>query len=239
MTAVCPHCGGRSDDSLLCTSCTDTLRTDLRGNAVHMGIAELVDNLHVAQAKLARGSDSGHAGPARERMALNLGAMDEVRNLEFYLGSWARDLTSDVWRPGDTRERYAAVQCADILLEHLGDIRRHGAVEELVDEITKAVHKARNFLDVEPFTRFPVGPCPEECDRTVFAVCPAEGSTRPALMACYLMAQTENRPDLAAGFAHSWTSVQFFRTGKRIREKMDTQQRQARINRAVYGEGAA
>lgn len=220
-TAVCPCCSAVQPDSLLCTSCTDRFRTDLRGNAVHMGVAELVDNLHVAQAKLARGGDSGKPGPAHERMSLNVGAMDEVRNLEFYLGTWARDLTSDQWRPGDTRRRYVAVQCADILLEHMPDIRRHGAVEELVDEITKAIHKARNFLDVEPFTRFPVGPCPEECDRTVFAVCPAEGSSKPALMACYTLVKGENRPDLAAGFAHHWTSVQFFRAGERIRRKME------------------
>lgn len=255
---TCPFCRGRSDDALLCGSCTDRFRTDLRGNAVHMGIDELVDNLHVAQAKLARGGDTGKPGPAHERLALNVGAMDEVRNLEFYLASWARDLTSDTWRPERparavrvqgsppgpfcprcshdscrarrhylTRpghDRYVAVQAADVLLEHLTEIRRHGAVEELVDEITKAIDRARHFLDVEPFTRFPVGPCPEECERTVFAVCPAEGSARPALMACYLIVREENRPDLAAGFAHSWVSSQFFRAGKRIREKMAMQQ---------------
>ena len=221
---TCPFCSGRSDDGLLCGTCTRTLTTDLRGNAVHMGVAELVDNLHVAQAKLARGGDdSSKPGPAHERLSLNLGAMDEVRNLEFWLGTWARDLTNDQWRPGDTRRRYIAVQCADILLEHMGDIRRHGAVEELIDEIGKAIRKARNFLDVEPFTRFPVGPCPEECDRTVFAVCPAEGSQRPALMACYTLVKGENRPDLAAGFTHSWISSQFFRAGERIRRKMEQQ----------------
>jgi hypothetical protein len=118
-------------------------------------------------------------------------------------------------------------------------IRKHGAVKELVEEIGKALHAARNALDVEPFTRFRVGPCPEECDRTVFAVCPAEGSQKPALMACYLIVEGENRPDLGAGFVHRWTSVQFYRVGERIRRKMEQRERQARIDRAVYGEGAA
>lgn len=124
--------------------------------------------------------------------------------------------------------RYIAVQAADVLLRHMTDIRKHGAVTELVQEITKAIDRARNFLDVEPFTRFPVGPCPEDdCGRTVYALCPAEDSNRPALMACYLRAGTENRPDLAAGFAHSWTSAQFFRAGERIRRKMEQQRREA------------
>lgn len=222
-----------------------------------MGVAELVDNLHVAQAKQARGGDTGKGGVKHERMPLNLGAMDEVRNLEFYLGTWARDLTNDKWRPnGPVRvirrphsapgpycpecdhgscasrrayqhapTRYVAVQAADILLDRIDKIRKHGAVSELVDEISKAIDRARNHLDVEPFTRFPVGPCPEDdCQRTVYALCPAEGSTRPALMACYIVDRQENRPDLGAGFAHSWNSAQFYRAGARIKRKIEAKE---------------
>jgi hypothetical protein len=100
--------------------------------------------------------------------------------------------------------RYIAAEAAGVLAGSMDLIRKHGAVSELVDEITHALDRARKSLDVEPFTRFPVGPCPEDCGRTVFAVCPAEGSKRPALMACYLMIKGENRPDLGAGFAHSY-----------------------------------
>jgi hypothetical protein len=238
VSAVCPVCGCESVGSLLCRSCTDTLRTDLRGNRVVMGVAELVDNLHVMQAKQARGSQEvGKPGPAHERMPANLNAGKLVKELEYRLGTWAMDVTGDQWwpRPG----RYVAAEAAGVLAGSIQAIRKHGAVKELVEEIGRAIDKARTGLDVEPFTRFPVGPCPEECDRTVFAVCPAEGSKRPALMACYLMAQTENRPDLAVGFVHSWTSVQFYRAGERIRRKMEQRERQARIDRAVHGEGAA
>jgi hypothetical protein len=263
--AVCPVCYGRSDDGTLCQSCTDDFTTDLRGNRVVMGVAELVDNLHVAQAKQARMDGGGHGDTRKgdikhERMPLQLGAMDAVRGLEFYLGSWARDLTGDKWRPNlrgrrsfraeggppgpfcplcghescrvrrayqtvPGIDRYVAVQAADVLLAYMGDIRRHGAVSELIDEVGKALKAGRNAIDVEPLTRFPVGPCPEDgCGRTVFAVCPAEGSKKPALMACYLIVKGENRPNLGAGLAHSWTSIQFFRTGERIRRKMERQQ---------------
>ena len=251
---TCPYCYGRSDEGTLCTPCTNDLRTNLRGNSSVIGVAELVDNLHVAQAKQSRLGDSeGGHGPLHERTPVNFGAMEAVRHLEFFLGSWARDLTGDKWRPrgpiravrrplsapgpycptcrhyscGDRRVyefapiRYIAVQAADVLLEHLDDIRRHGAAKELMEEITKAIDRGRNALDVEPFTRFRVGPCPEDCERTIFAVCPADGSKRPALMACYLLVPGENRPDLKAGFAHSYASNQFYKAGKRIREKME------------------
>jgi hypothetical protein len=256
--AVCPVCYAKQVDSLLCDSCTDQLRTDLRGNRVVMGVAELVDNLHVAQAKLAR-VGGGSAGESRkgdtkhERLPIHIGAMDAVRRLDYYLASWARDLTGDEWRPSGvgrvvrregsppgpyclvcdhpscmvrreyqfTPNRYVAVQAAGVLLDRMDDIRKHGAVKDIIEEIGKALAKAKGELDAPDYRRFPIGPCPEECDRTVFALCPAEGSQRPALMACYLIVEGENRPDLGAGFAHNWTSIQFYRVGERIRRKME------------------
>jgi hypothetical protein len=226
MSATCPACYAKQDQGLLCDSCTNTFITDLRGNRVVMGVAELVDNLHVAQAKQARGSqEGGKAGLKHERMPANLHAAELAAELEFRLSTWAMDVTGDKWwpRPG----RYVAAEAAGVLAGSIPTIRKHGAVREMVDEISKAIDRARHSLDVEPFTRFTVGPCPEDCDRTVFAVCPAEGSTRPALMACYLIVEGENRPDLGAGFTHSWTSSQFYRAGERIREKMERKRMEA------------
>lgn len=221
MTTTCPaDCGAESPDGLLCARCTKELLINLRGNASVMGVAELVDNLHVAMAKQARGTDVGKAGLARERMPANLNAGRLVGELEYRLGTWAMDVTGDEWwpRPG----RYVAAEAAGVLAGSVDRVRKHGAVKDLVEEITKAVDAARRSLDVEPFTRFPVGPCPEDdCRRTVFAICPAEGSTRPALMACYLHVPGENRPDLAAGFIHAWNSSQFYRAGERIRKKLE------------------
>lgn len=230
MTATCPFCRGRSDDALLCRVCMSALTTDLRGNAVVMGVAELVDNLHVAQAKQAR-MGGGSAGESRkgdvkhERLPINIGAMEAARHLEAILGSWAMDVTGDQWWP--VQGRYVAVSAAEVLLDHMTEIRRHSAVDELADEIRKAIDGARQAVDkVDEFRRFPVGPCPEDCDRTVFALCPAEDSLRPALMACYRKVDKENRPDLGAGFVHSWDSAQFYRAGARIRRKMEQQRKE-------------
>lgn len=229
MSATCPVCFAEQAAGLLCSNCCDRLRTDLRGNASIIGVAELVDNLHIAQAKQARlGGGTGQAaqGTKHERLPLNLGAMEAARHLEHILGSWAMDVTGEEWWP--VQGRYVAVEAADTLLDHMDDIRRHGAVKDLVEEVTQAVNGGRNTLDVEPFSRFPVGPCPEDdCTRTVFAVCPAEGSHRPALMACYQMVTGENRPDLGAGFTHSYSSVQFYRVGVRIRRKLEARDKGA------------
>jgi hypothetical protein len=215
-TGACPSCGCEQTDSLLCARETADLRTDLHGNGVVMGVAELVDNLHVAMAKQARGTDPGQSGLARERMPANLEAGRHVRELEYRLGTWAMDISGDRWWPRPNH--YVAAEAAGLLAGSLYLIRRHGAVNELVEEITTAIDKARRCLDVDPFTRFQVGPCPEDgCERTVFALCPAEGSIRPAFMACYLKVKGENRPDLGAGFLHSYESSQFYRAGMRIR----------------------
>ena len=172
MTAVCPSCFGRSDDALLCTLCTNRLITDLLGNASVMGVAELVDNLEVAMAKQARIGGGGSAKPkprpktaegedgnhklAHERLPINLGAAAALADLELYLGTWAMDVTDEAWwlTPGER----TAVSAADALLEHIPEIRRHGAVAELVEELGKVIGKARRVIDRPVDMRY-VGPC--------------------------------------------------------------------------------
>lgn len=172
MTATCPSCFGRSEDALLCTVCTSRLTTDLRGNASIMGVAELVDNLHVAMAKQARINGGGNAKPrprpktaegedgnhklAHERLPINLGAAAALADLESYLGTWAMDVTNDQWWP--TPGELAPVSAADALLDHMPEIRRHGAVAELVEELTKVITKARRVIDRPVEMRY-VGPC--------------------------------------------------------------------------------
>jgi hypothetical protein len=172
MTATCPSCFGRSDDALLCTTCTSRLTTDLRGNASIMGVAELVDNLHVAMAKQARINGGTNAKPkprpkmaegedgshklAHERLPINLGAAAALADLESYLGTWAMDVTDEGWWP-DPNE-HAAVSAADALLDNVPAIRRHGAVAELVEELSKVINKARHVIDRPVDMRY-VGPC--------------------------------------------------------------------------------
>lgn len=208
MTATCPSCYQPQGEGLLCTVCTSRLTTDLRGNASIMGVAELVDNLHVAMAKQARINGGSNAKPrprpktaegedgnhklAHERLPINLGAAAALADLESYLGTWAMDVTNDQWWP--ERERWEVaravtkgdvgpfhdrcghpscermrmtwrvdvdpipVQAADALLDHMPEIRRHGAVAELVDELTKVITKARRVIDRPVEMRY-VGPC--------------------------------------------------------------------------------
>lgn len=168
----CPACHAPQDQGLLCASCTGRLVTDLRGDADVMGVAELVDNLHVAMAKQARigSSSSSRARPrplvaededgdhklAHERLPINLGAAAALADLEFYLGTWAKDVTGETWWPGPGEQ--PAVSAAGALLGDMRAIRRHGAAGELVEEVTKSIGRARRIIDRPIDLRY-IGPC--------------------------------------------------------------------------------
>jgi hypothetical protein len=114
-----------------------------------------------------------------------------------------------------------AAQSAAALLVLIDAIRRHPAVNELVDEIADAVQQARRAVD-RPANRtiIFVGPCPElnaageHCDGEVYAFIPTEDD-RPSRMEC--------RTDRA----HKWTSIQWLRTGKKILDRIAQRKRSA------------
>ena len=255
MNAQCPICYARQTDSLLCDSCTDALRVDLKGNASIMGVAELVDNLHIAQAKEARlGNTVGHETIKHEGLVLGLGATKKLRHLEWMLSSWAMDVTAEKWWPGlkNTRvrrapgslpgpfcprcvhqscqqrreyearpgqQRYVAVDAAEALLDNMHVIRGHGAVRELVEEITTAIEQGRHEIDPQRTATIAVGPCPEDdCRNTVFAFLPADERS-PARMACYPLTE-EKQPDRGVPASHSWETHQWLRASRRILDRM-------------------
>jgi hypothetical protein len=137
-----------------------------------MGVAELVDNLHVAMAKQARINSGTQTKPrprpkvaeqedgshklAHERLPINLGAAAALADLESYLGTWAMDVTDERWWPAPGE--FTAVSAADALLEHIPEIRRHGAVTDLIEEISKVIDKGRKIIDRPQDLRY-VGPC--------------------------------------------------------------------------------
>lgn len=260
MTATCPACYAKSTNSLLCSACTRALTIDLRGNASVMGVAELVDNLHIALAKEARlTAASGHETIKHERLVINVGAMEDLRHLDAILTSWARDITNDQWWPGTKGrrarridgsapgpfcprcvhpscqarreyenkpcvERYLSVDAAETLLNNMDVIRAHGAARELVDEITKAVARARTAVDPQRTATIRVGPCPEDaCTNTVYAFLPADDRT-PAHMACKPL-NDHNQPDRGAVSPHSWEPHQWLRASRRILDAIAQQKR--------------
>jgi hypothetical protein len=144
-TAVCPSCSATQPDSLLCSSCTQTLTTDLRGNAVHMGVAELVDQLDILTSKQARiGETSGAPGLARERSPLNWKGVQGTDDLASALVYWARQVSG---LPVGIFTRRPATTAARVLLANIDTIRRYHNVEELIEGITHAIHDARRTID--------------------------------------------------------------------------------------------
>lgn len=213
MTATCPVCGAPQDQGLLCHACTLCLERDLGD------VAAIVADLDISLSRQARiGNSSGSGGLARERTPINVGAMQVADNLGNVLTTWARDLLetdNGRWTTQLAASLTPTVTASRALLLMIPTIRRHPAVNELVDEITDAIAQARRVVD-RPANRtiIEVGPCPEQdedgadCSGQVYAFIPTEDD-RPSRMQC------------RADDAHKWTSIQFYRVGERIRRKME------------------
>lgn len=242
MSAVCPNCSRPQIEGLLCHGCTSTLEYELGD------VAAIVAELDTTLAKQARIGGAGKGGLASERWSYSNAASLAADYLQNTLTTWVRDLTDDQWRPPlgarvvrrnpeahaagpfhygscghDScavlrvhRRRAAlpvAVACSRKLLGEIPVIRRHGDSAAIFDEITSAIRQARNAADTPANrTTFHVGPCPEldeagaYCPGQVYAFIPTEDD-RPGRMQCRADAE------------HRWTSIQFYRAGKRIHER--------------------
>jgi hypothetical protein len=156
MNAVCPVCGCGSVDSLLCHADTSALERELGD------VAAIVAELDVTLSKQARiGNASGPSGLARERTPVNWSSSDPRWVLGNVLSTWARDVSGETWRPTQTEAMVrggATKSAARFLLSEVPLIRRHPAVEELVDQITDAVRLARRTVD-RPTDRQYLGTC--------------------------------------------------------------------------------
>ena len=214
----CPACPRRQEDGLLCHHCCTVLEYEL-GDPVQ-GVAAMVAELETTLARQGKGELTGKGGLAHERNGFHSGASIAMGALNNTLTTWARDLTSDEWRPDE--HEHPTVACAELLLGKIDDIRRHPDVAALHDEITSSVQQARSAIDrAANRTIIPVGPCPEEdedsvpCPGEVFAFIPTEDE-RPSRMEC------------KANPVHKWTTVQWMRTGKRILDTIEKRKQQAK-----------
>lgn len=175
MSSTCPVCGAEQTQGLLCHADTSRLERNLAA------VAAIIEDLDISLSKQARIGMLGRSGLARERMPINLGAIDSRWVLTNVLTSWATDVSGGNWQPRradtltyrnphsqqhgplcpDCRHPSCAAmrmynfrpalpverQAAAYLLNSIPRIRRHPAVDKLVDEITDAVHQARRTVD--------------------------------------------------------------------------------------------
>ena len=173
-TAECPVCGAPQAQGLLDDHCTTRLERDLGD------VAAIVAELDITISKQAKiGNASGPGGLARERTPVNWGAAQVADDLQNTLTTWARDVDSytDAHLGRWASPSQAAAAC---LLNHIDAIRRHPAVNELVDEVTDAIQQARRVVD-RPADRIYLGQCfvenPDEDGEQV--TCMAELYARP------------------------------------------------------------
>lgn len=173
MSSTCPVCGAEQPEALLCHSCTTALERELGD------VPSIVADLDIMLSKQARIGNGGAAGLARERSPINVGAMDPGWVLTNVLTTWTRDVAEVV---GFLAEHSTSPSraAARILLNHIPEIRRHPAVNELFDEITDAIKQARRVVD-RPADRIYLGQClvetPDDDGRAV--TCLEEIYARP------------------------------------------------------------
>jgi hypothetical protein len=153
---TCPSCGCEQGAGLLCAADTARLERDLGD------VAAIVADLDVTLSKQAKiGTASGPGGLARERSPLNVGAMNVAGDLANTLLTWSRDVSGESWWPTEAQFMVAGGRtnaAAAYLLSRVDEIRRHPAVNELVDEISDAIAQARRVVD-RPADRIYLGQC--------------------------------------------------------------------------------
>jgi hypothetical protein len=165
---VCPSCGCEQGAGLLCARETDLLEKALGD------VRWIVTELGVTMSKQARMGTPGKGGLARERSPLHLGALEASDTLGNVLSTWMNDVIGG-------QIRLPSTEASWVLLANIPDIRKHPAVEELLDEITDAIEQARRAVD-RPADRAYLGQCYTEL--------PGEDGE---LVTCY--AEIWSRPD--------------------------------------------
>lgn len=176
-SAQCPVCGNPQAQGLLDDACTTRLERELAD------VAAIVAELDVTLSKQARIGSGDHGGKKpkgwdRERLPINVGAIEAGDNLANVLTTWARDVYREdlSW----AMHGFGSANYATVLLGAIDAVRRHPAVAELVDEVTDAVAQARRAVD-RPADRIYLGQCyvetPDEDGRQV--TCLAEIWARP------------------------------------------------------------
>lgn len=211
MTATCPSCGAPQAEGLLCATDVLHLTADLRA------IPGLVDDLDVAVSKQARLTTSGRGskGAAHERWGFGIDASAVAWELEQAVVGWSITIAPDAWYGREYLIPRGTRYAASILIQQMSDVRKHPEVDKLTEKIHAAVAAAtEHVLGPRERTRIPVGPCPElnpdgsHCDGAVVAYIPRQDAA-PSRMQCKL------NPD------HRWTSIQFYRAGKRIHDRAE------------------
>lgn len=175
---TCPACQAQQDAGLLCSACCDVLERDLRS------VPDLVAELDITLSKQARIGVAGAPGLARERTPINVGAMLVADDLANVLASWVIDVCGEDWPFG---RRAGAASFARDLLSHVPEIRRHPAVEELIDEVTDAIKQARRVID-RPADKVYLGQClvetPDDQGRQVTCLADVYARTTASQVKC-------------------------------------------------------
>lgn len=245
-----------SDNETICRRCTRQTRHHLADQAAHY--EELVVAL-TRQVKMNAANDGGKSSPnllwsgigdmyvgrqqsgewvtpdLLKRISASLPparpAADAIHTQRNVLVSWTRLLVEEEIAPDYPADSIPALAC--FIESHLGRLRMHECVGELVDEMRKLARQIMVAIDTpENRTKVHVGPCPHEwveelegggaemvrCDGQVDAIFPRD---------------TEQRPVIRCEMCRSeWTAERWEHVGKEIHKR---KQVDALLDRVLNG----
>jgi hypothetical protein len=145
----CARCGGVAGEMTLCPSCGIALRIELTD------VPDLLANLDITrsrQDKLGAPYDAGRNG-GETPLPFKIHVSEVVWVLHNTLSVWVQAIDDRVDQGMSTAD------LARWLLAHPSLVRMHPDANQLVDEITDAVHRCRRAIDRPNDQRLFLGPC--------------------------------------------------------------------------------
>lgn len=137
-------------DALICQSCLDDLRAELRQ------VPWLVEQLGITLTRQARVGERNGPRSSETPLPYHVGASDELDVLRDTLWVWARAVAEQ--RGIDLPEVKDSVELGQWMLRHPHDIAQHTDVGELHGDVLAILKTIRHTIDLGPDRRF-LGPC--------------------------------------------------------------------------------
>jgi hypothetical protein len=161
-------------DALICQSCLEELKTELRQ------VPWLVEQLGITLTRQARVGERNGPRSSETPLPYHVGASDELDVLRDTLWMWARAVAEQ--RGIDLPEVKDSVELGQWMLRHPHDIAQHVDVGELHGDVLAILKTIRRTIDLGP-NRFFLGPC-DNCGADLYVWARAGAERLPSYARC-------------------------------------------------------
>jgi hypothetical protein len=231
-SAQCQVCSAPTGDKAnLCRTHSDQLVHDLRT------VAAIVVELEVTVTRQDRVGPAKHGSRSAETpLAWNENAAAREFELNTTINAWALDVSHLDEDERDPLADISHTDTADVaawLTRNISTLRQHGEAGTAYDEITDAVHNARDATDLPKVrNRFYAGPCPNQL--VVQNDDGTEGRTQCQGEVWAFIATGNDMSYLRCQSCRaSWDTTQWIRVGREMLARVDQINRAAKLRSAT------